>query len=308
MVIALIIIGSVILFLLLVFFSALYSIYRLTFYSPFKGQNSDHRLSGPQYNGLEKEVYNLVENILKIPYEDAYIKSYDGLKLHAYIYPNAESKKVAIMCHGYRGTARRDFSGGAAELIGLGINVILIDERAHGLSQGHSITFGRKEKKDVLSWVDFAKQRFGEDIELILVGISMGGATVLYCADKVENAKIVADCPYVTPSAILKNTIRHMKLNVKLFFPILNLASIIFGHANMDKDNAFENMKNNRGNKIMIIHGEKDTLVPYHMTEELYLAYKNQIRYELFKDATHGMAYLYDRPRYKKLIKEFVEM
>lgn len=298
--------GSAILFLLLLLLSALYVMYKLTFYSPQKGQNDDFKMAGPQYEGFEKEVIELVTNMVSIPYEDAFITSFDKLKLHAYVYPHPGSKKVAIMCHGYRGTPKRDFSGAGAQMIELGINLILIDERAHGQSQGHSITLGRKEKYDVLSWIDYAKKRFGDDIEIILMGISMGGATVLYLADKVENAKIIADCPFIKQSDLLKNTMKMMKLNPKIMFPLLNLSSIIFGHANMNKDNAFETVKNNKNNKIMIIHGDNDFLVPHEMTLALYEANKDKIQYELFPKANHGMSFLYDTPRYKKIVEDFI--
>ena len=301
-----VIIGSIILFLLLVSLSGLYCMYRFTFYSPLKGQNDDFKMPGPQYIGFEQQVQDLVHNMVNIPYEDAYIKSFDNLQLHAYVYPNPYSKRVAIMCHGYRGTPRRDFSGGGAQMIELGVNVILIDERAHGLSEGHSITFGLKEKNDVLSWVDYAKKRFGEDVEIILVGISMGAATILFCADKIENAKIIADCPFAKASDLLKRTMVGMKLNPKIFFPILNLSSILFGHANMNKDNAYETIKNNKNNKILIIHGDNDTLIPHQMTMDLYEKNKDKIQYELFPRATHGMSFLYDTPRYKKVVEEFV--
>ena len=301
-----VIVGAFLFVSILMFFSALFFLYRGTFYSPLKGQDDDFKMAGPQYGGFEKQVNDLVTNIRSIPYEDAYIQSFDKLKLHAFVYPKEGSKKVAIMCHGYRGTARRDFSGQGPEMLRLGISVILIDERAHGQSEGHSITFGLKEQKDVLSWVKYAKERFGEDVEIILCGISMGGATVLFCADQIENAKILADCPFVSPEALLRNTIVNMKLNPTICFPLLNLSSIIFGHANMKKEGASKHVTNSKNNKILIIHGDNDTLVPHKMTEALYEANKDKIQYELFPGATHGMSYLYDTPRYKKVVEEFI--
>ena len=162
-------------FILLVFFIALAFLHYTTFYSPIGNQNDDHVLTPATRDlGIDKEVYQMIDDLLAVPCEHAYIKSFDGLKLHARIYKNPSSNKVAIMCHGYRGTAIRDFSGGAKLMIDSGLNVILIDERAHGLSKGHNITFGNREKKDVLSWIEYSKKEFGEDKEIILVGISMG--------------------------------------------------------------------------------------------------------------------------------------
>ena len=300
-----IIIGSILGFLLILFFVVLLGLYLYTFYSPKKGQSDDFNLGAPLYEGHRDEVKPLIEGIRKEPYEDVFITSFDKLKLHARLY-DQKSDTVAILCHGYRGTAYRDFSGGATEVLHLGYNVILIDERAHGQSEGHSITFGVRETKDVLKWVEYARERFGQDIKIVLVGISMGGATVLMCADKIEgDVKIIADCPFSAPSIMLKETIRSIKLPVKVFYPILNLSSIIFAHTNLNKGSAYDSV-GNTNHPILIIHGDSDQVVPHHISEELYKKHPDKIQYELFPGANHGMSYLVDKPRYQNLIREFL--
>lgn len=301
-----IVISSVILFLLILFFIMLYGLYRYTFYSPKKGQNDDYNLYAPMYRGHEEEIIKLIDSIRNVkPYEDVFIKSFDKLKLHARVYKNKNSRTVAILCHGYRGTAYRDFSGGAKEVIEMGYNVILIDERAHGQSEGHSITFGIREVEDLISWVKYAKERFGEDIKLVLIGISMGGATVLMASDKVGKAKIIADAPYTSPKIMLSETIKSIKLPVKIFYPILNLSAIIFAHTNMNKLSAYDAIKNTT-NDVLIIHGDSDGVVPHHISYELYQAYPDKIQYELFPNTDHGFSYIIDYQRYKKLLVDFL--
>ena len=301
-----IIIGSILLFLLIMFFIILFGLYRYTFYSPKKGQNDDYNLYAPMYRGHEEFINKLIDSIReKKPFEAVYIKSFDKLKLHARVYENKNSNTVAILCHGYRGTAYRDFSGGAKEVIEMGYNVILIDERAHGQSEGHSITFGVREVQDVLSWVSYAKERFGQDIKLVLIGISMGGATVLMAADKVGKAKIIADAPYSSPRIMLSETIRSIKLSVKIFYPLLNLAAIIFAHTNMNKLSAYDSIKNTK-NDVLIIHGDADSVVPHHISYELYQAYPDKIQYELFPNTDHGFSYITDYQRYKKVLTDFL--
>lgn len=303
--IPLIIILSIVGGLLIILLIGLFGLYMYSFYSPKKGQSDDFNLSAPLYNGMHDKVIPLIENIRKIPYEDAFITSFDKLKLHARVYENKGSKKVAVLCHGYRGTARRDFSGGAVEVINLGYTTILIDERAHGTSQGHSITFGVREVKDVIKWVEYARNRFGEDAELVLIGISMGGATVLMASDKVGKAKIIADCPYSSPKIMLQHSVKALGLPVAIFYPLINLSSIMFAHTNLNKISAYDTVKNT-DNPILIIHGNKDTVVPYTISQDLYNAYQDKIQYELFDGAEHGMSYIVDKSRYQKIIKDFL--
>lgn len=301
----LIIILSIVGGLLIILLIALFGLYLFLFYSPKKGQLNDYNLQSPIYRGVEDIVIPMIDNISSIPYEDAYITSFDKLKLHARVYLGTEKNKVAILCHGYRGTAYRDFSGGAVEVINMNYNVILIDERAHGTSKGHSITFGVKETKDVLKWVDYARERFGQDIDLVLIGISMGGATVLMVADKVDKAKIIADCPYSSPKIMLKQSLKDLKLPIPIFYPMMFLSSLIFAKANLNKISAYDSIKNTN-NPILIIHGDHDQIVPHQISYDLYQTYKDKIQYELFPGADHGMSYIVDKPRYQNIISTFL--
>lgn len=305
--IALIIVGSILGLFIIAIIAGIITVHHGLYYSPFKEQQDDYHLMGsPQFKEHIEEINEMITHIRNIPYEDVFIKSFDKTKLHARLYENKKSKKVAILCHGYRGTGCRDFSGGGPEFMEMGYNTILIDQRAHGLSKGHSITFGVKESKDVLCWISYAKERFGEDVELVLVGISMGGATVLNLADKVEgNVKIIADCPYASIKALFYKDIIKNKLPIWFFYPLLALTALVYMHINISK---FDNYKTvgNAKCPIMIIHGDQDGVVPYEMSYNLYKAYPDKIRYELFPKAEHGIAYVIDKERYRKVIREFL--
>ena len=89
-----IIIGSILLGLLLIIIILSIVGYKVVFYSPIKGQNSDfNKVKKVNYNGISHKVNESVNQILKIPYEDLYIKSYDGLKFHAYFYRSEGSNE-----------------------------------------------------------------------------------------------------------------------------------------------------------------------------------------------------------------------
>ena len=302
-----IIVGSIVLFLLILFFIALYIFYRFTFYSPLKDQLDDYNIMGsPQFNNYREKIIKMIDEMRERAYEDVWTESYDKLKLHARVFTNKNPKKIAILFHGYRGTGNRDFCGGAKEALALGYTVVLIDQRAHGLSEGHSITFGVRESKDALTWINFVYEKYGQDIELVLIGISMGGAIVLNVADKVaKNVKIIADCPFSSPKSILSNSIKAMKLSVKIFYPLVNLASILFGHTNMNKMSNYDTVKNAQG-KILIIHGDADTVVPYTNSQDLANTYPDKIQYELFHGADHGISYMVDEDRYRAIITKFL--
>ena len=87
-----------------------------------------------------------------------------------------------------------------------GYNVLLVDQRAHFGSGGHTIAYGIRERRDVLSWIEYANGRFGKDKPIYLFGISMGAATVVMAADLAlpDNVRLIcADCPYSSPRDII---------------------------------------------------------------------------------------------------------
>ena len=172
-----IIIGSILLVLICVILGIEYYAYKKVFYSPYKGQNSEYNIV--HMKGLEEvgaRGTQLVNELLKIPAEDLYTTSFDNLKLHAYLYKSEGSNEFVICFHGLRRTARRSFAGRTMDLLKAKKNVILVDLRAHGLSKGHSITYGKKEQYDVVTWVNYVKEKFGEDAKITLIGVSMGVA------------------------------------------------------------------------------------------------------------------------------------
>lgn len=306
--IPLIIILSVIAILLLIVFVLILGIFAFIFYSPRKGQiNNKDLLDSSNFEGYGEKMKNLIITLVNRSYEDIYINSFDKLKLHARLYENKGSNTVAILFHGYRGASYRDFCGGANEAINMGFNVILTDQRAHGLSEGHSITFGIREVQDVLSWVNYARNRFGSDVNIVLIGISMGGATVLMAADKIEgNVKIIADSPYPSVKSLLIDILKSIHLPVFIFYPLLCLSALMLAHTNINKYSAFDSLKK-CNHPVLIIHGDKDSVVHQNLSFNLFNAHQDKIRYETFSGADHGESYLINTNRYQKIIADFLK-
>ena len=302
-----IIIGSVLGGLLLILLITLYFIYRYIFHSPRKGQNNDFRVEPAlDYQGTLDKLQGLIQKVVSLPYEDLWIKSDDGLKLHGYFYRNDSSNKFILMFNGYRGTPRSNFSGSTLDVINLGYNVILCDQRAHNLSDGHTITFGRKEQYDVVAWIEYVKEKWGNSIKIAIAGISMGAATVLLASDKIDpEIKVIADCPFSSQKAVISSMMKVMKFPPKIFWPLAYLSCIIYGHARL-KDDALVNVSNSKC-KILIIHGTKDSVVPYKMSERVYLANKDHVQYELFEGVEHALSYLKDTERYRNIVTKFLE-
>ena len=302
-----IIIGSVLLVIVCVLVGAARFAYKKVFYSPITGQNNEfNEVKDLDYKGAKEKARALTEVMLKIPYEDLEITSYDKLKLHAYFYRSEGSNEYVIFFHGYRRTARRSFSGLTMDLLKAKKNVILVDQRAHGESEGHTTTFGKKEQYDVVAWVNYVKQKFGDDVKITISGVSMGATAILFAADKIdEKVKIIADSPYISIKEVVISTIKKLKMKPVLIYPIMALASLLFCHMTLKYD-ARKTIANSK-NKILIIHGEKDTVVPYQMNEEVCLNNNDHAKFALFPEVGHGLPYLNETEKYLKIFFEFME-
>ena len=243
------------------------------------------------------------------PFEEVTISSHDGLRLRGRYYHYADGAPLEIMCHGYKGNAIRDFCGNWAVAKKDGRNVLLIDQRCHGKSEGHTITFGILERRDVLGWINWANQRFGE-IPILLSGVSMGAATVLMVSgmELPGNVKaVVADCPYDAPSNIIKKVLgQDMGMPVSIVYPLIRFGGIVYGKFNLNGDSPLEAVKRTKL-PILLIHGDDDRFVPYAMSENIHGAAPEKITFHTVPGAGHALNYVKDPETYTRVLREFTD-
>ena len=296
--------------LLVLLLAASYGVYRFVLYAPTGAQNDPRHLpTGEQYDPKKDEMLRLIDELLALPAQRVYITSEDGLRLAGELYAGIEGHPIHICCHGYRGLGVRDFCGGAQTLLNRGDGVLLIHQRAQGDSQGHTMTFGIRERQDVLRWARYCDERF-PDTPLFLHGISMGAATVLM-ASALPLPKavkgILADCPYDVPRDIITLTADNMHLPGKLMWPFLQVGAFLFGHGLRFGRICCHEAVKRAAVPIQIIHGADDRFVPAYMSEPMAAANPALVRRFTIPNAGHGLSYLEDTPRYQALTQAFIE-
>lgn len=266
---------------------------------------ASERILAP-YRDVVDEGFEYIDNS---PHEWVSITSFDGLRLAARYYPCDNSKRTMILFHGYRSLARRDFSCAVKMYNGMGLNVLLCDQRSHGRSEGKLITFGIKERRDVLSWTRFVLHEYGEDTEIFLGGMSMGATTVLLASELglPENVKgIVADCGFTSPRAIIDKVARQsFHISAGVFYWAFDLISRAVGGFSLYGVSTVDAMRKNRI-PVLFIHGEDDGFVPCCMSREAYEAATSEKRLVTVKNADHGFSYLVDTYGVTSALWEFI--
>ena len=233
--------------------------------------------------------------------------SFDGLKLMGRYYDNG-FERTAIIFHGYRSSAARDMSCAVKMYTGFGFNVLLVDQRAHGRSEGKLITFGVKESRDVVSWANFVNQKY-EPKEILLGGMSMGATTVMLSTNKglPKNVKaVIADCGYTSPVDIIKVVAkREFKINAGWFMPLMDLCCRAIGGFSIKNASTIEVLKS-CDLPVLMIHGEADGFVPCEMSKQAIKSCNGKSRLLTVENADHGFSFLTDKPRVLNEIKEFI--
>lgn len=300
-------IGSAVLALIVLVIA--YICYRMAFYNPKKDVDPD-RIDIPEgeiYEPFREQMEDWVRWTRSLPREVLEITSFDGLKLRAKYYEYAPGAPIELMFHGYRGHAERDLSGGVYRCFSVGRSALIVDQRSCGNSEGDTITFGIKEHRDCLSWLDFTINKFGPDCRIILTGISMGASTVLMAAGRELPKNVIgvlADCGFTSAKDIIQVVIRMMKLPPKLSYPFVKLGARIFGGFDLEETSAIDAVE-----KItvptFITHGETDDFVPCYMSRQLYDACRSKKTLVLIPGAGHGLAFPVARDTYIRTLQDF---
>lgn len=235
--------------------------------------------------------------------------SHDGLSLCAQFIPCENARGTIILFHGYRSNSLHDFSGVLTYYHSLGLNILMCDHRAHGESEGKYITFGVLERYDALAWIEEHNKRIGKDTPVLLDGISMGGATVVYAAglELPENVVgLMDDCGYASPKDQIIYVMGLMKIPVFPFYYIANaFCRLLAGFSFSDVDGRVEISKTKL--PCMFIHGEADDFVPCGMGRQCHDACTSKKKIFICKGAGHGMSYITETEKCKKFLREFLD-
>ena len=293
------------LIILALFLGVTYCIYWVAFYNP---ESRHHQAVITRIGRHWKRGEALNREWEQLPYEEVWLTSRDGLRLAGRYYHIRDGSCLHIQFHGYRGSGGRDFAAGNLVARELGYNTLVVDQRAHGKSQGETMTFGIKERWDCLCWAEYARNRFGDRTIIFLSGISMGAATVLMASDLLlpENvAGIIADCPYSSPTAIVRKVCGDIHIPGFFAVPLGSAAAWIWGRFNLAHTSAIKAVQRTKI-PVLLIHGTEDRYIPADMSKEIQEHCSGECFLELFPGAAHAGSCLTDTGRYGRVLDAFV--
>jgi pimeloyl-ACP methyl ester carboxylesterase len=240
-------------------------------------------------------------------YREVGFSSGDGLSLRAWWIEGAGPSRAAVLVHGWGGD-RSELHVLETALVykRAGFNVLIIDLRAHGESEGERVTVGHQEVRDVRGALSWLEERGYEPEDVVLHGWSMGGAAVVQAAAGSGVAAVVEEAAFADLPPLLRERIPEAS-GLPAFF---NPGILLMGRLSLGIDpwavrpEEEARQLSREGVPFMIIHSRDDGVIPFEHAEAFAAAYPGATLWEL---RGYGHVAAHTHPEYHKRLLTFLE-
>ncbi len=267
---------------------------------PGKGDPEDYGIDIKWFDDL-KDSTEVVE-----------IKAYDGVDLRALLIKQSGERaaaRVAVCQHGYSATPR-SMQAQAKIFYDRGFDVLLPAARGHSISGGKYVGMAWIDRFDILRWTDKVVSVYGSSVEIALVGVSMGGASVVAAAGMNPPSQVkclIDDCGFSSQREEYLACLKKVRLPKSLaLLPLAVGVRLKLGYSIADAD--IVPLARNVSVPSLFIHGESDKFVPYELGVKLYEACgaADKALYSV-PGAAHACAYVKDPQKYTDTVGEFID-
>ena len=221
-----------------------------------------------------------------LEYYDFTCETEDGIHLEGWYIPREDATATVLMLNGDQG--RRDSLLGHARMFNdAGYACATFDYRHHGKSGDDAITYGAREKYDVIAAVKYLRENSFVEGKFIIFGISMGASTALIASPELKGIDgYILNCAYAEFDIAFRNGIENMGFPQ---FPFYYLARMFF------KLLTGVDMKSIRpvdyagelSAPVLIIQAGRDLVTRPVNGEMIFEAAKEPKEYAFFSDAEH---------------------
>lgn len=228
-----------------------------------------------------------------------------------YIPANSTTTKNVVICHGFMGNKEK-MGEYAALFHQMGYNVLMPDARAHGESGGKYIGYGWPERYDIRKWTNKLIKKNGQNSQVVIFGVSMGGATTMMTSGIQMPKQVKAyieDCGYSSLNAELNYEAGNLYGIPKVIrAPLIGTLSLINRGMNgfFTSEASSVNSLYHNTRPMLFIHGSNDHFVPTDMVYSNYKATRGPKQLWIVKGASHASSFKHSPTAYRQHVKTFL--
>ena len=191
-----------------------------------------------------------------------------------------------------------------------GCNVLVVDNRAHGMSEGKISSLGYKEYRDVIEWAKLLHDGFGNE-KIVLHGICIGASTALFTAVSEKCPAyidaLIAEGMYVS---FYQSFLNHMKADRPdtRRFPIIQGVMVhirVFSGANVVTDGPAKRISKLE-KPILFLQSREDKYSLPERTEEMYEKCRAPKRIVWFDHGGHSRVRINNTEKYDAAVVGFL--
>jgi len=233
--------------------------------------------------------YN-VDAIENVSRKEVFFDSLDGTKLHGWWFSSADASRTIIFSHGNAGNLTYRI-GLVKLLLQAGASVFLYDYRGYGLSEGLPDVKGICA--DACAAYDYVVQQQGVAPEtIVLYGESLGAAVACQVSTVRPSAGLIVQSGFCSLRRISSEVLPWMRLYPSWLFPQPNLDNL--------------SLLKRSHPPLLILHGKRDTIVPFSHAEEVFQEASEPKRLVLLSTANHSDISIMEPVAYVEAIRDFL--
>jgi len=260
------------------------------------------RLSAPVRRPVERTPADF-----GLGYHEVEVRSSDELRLSAWWVEGVDSSRAALLVHGWGADkSSRHVLETAAVYEEAGFDVLMIDPRGHGGSEGDRVTLGYREVRDVQGALSWLEKRGFDPERVVLHGWSMGGVAVIQAAPGAGVAAVVEESAYADLPSLLRERLPEVSELPAFFTPGIFVVGRLFLGIDPWAVRPVEEagQLSREGVPLMIIHSRDDEVVPFEHAGTLAKAHPGAVFWTL---EGYEHVHAYEHPEYRERLLGFLD-
>ncbi len=264
------------------------------------------RLTRPQ-----RRLPRFTPQAVGLAYEDIRIGARgEELNIAAWYIPAPQATRAVIIAHGVGGTRGREFGVSSLNLVDRlvygGFSVLMLDLRGHGESDAARMTYGIRERRDVLGAVDWLLARGYARGTIGVLGLSMGGVAGIGAANEEQAiGALIVDSACADFVAMMRIHFRSLSKLPLVFLPGALLVAWILTGEDLARLRPARLLRGIARRPVLIIHAAGDRLVP--LDHARALAEAGDAELWITESTRHLGSFSVDQGNYARRVIQFFD-